>query len=158
MPQERELPLAGYQGNQPVRIGNEAGIQPQHDVYGQILISLLPLYVDKRLRYHDSRSTLDLVRGLLDRIERVFDEPDAGIWEFRNRLQHHCYTYLFHWVGSRAAFKIADALGDATLRDKAAAFVQRSAERIEPCYDPNRQVYTQAVGVEHLDASTLQLI
>ena len=89
VPQEKALPLAGYQDNQPVRIGNDAGNQPQHDVYGQVLISLLPLYVDRRLRYHDSRSTLGLIRGLLDRIERIFDQPDSGIWEFRNRLQHH---------------------------------------------------------------------
>jgi len=127
-------------------------------VYGQVLISLLPLYVDKRLRYHDSQSTLGLIRGLLGRIERVFDQPDSGIWEFRNRLQHHAYTYLFHWAGSRAALKIAEALSDTALRDKAAALVHRSEERIEACYDPRREVYTQAVGVEHLDASTLQLI
>ena len=71
VPPEQELPLDGYQGNRPVRIGNNAAVQPQHDVYGQVLISLLPLYVDKRLRYHDRRSTLGLIRGLLDRIERV---------------------------------------------------------------------------------------
>ncbi len=158
VPQEKELILAGYQGNRPVRIGNNAGTQPQHDVYGQVLISLLPLYVDRRLRYHDSRSTLGLIRGLLDHIEQVFDQPDSGIWEFRNLLQHHCYTYLFHWVGSRAAFKIADALADQALKEKATALIQRSEERIEACYDPNRQVYTQAIGVDHLDASTLQLI
>ena len=51
VPPEQELPLDGYQGNRPVRIGNNAAVQPQHDVYGQVLISLLPLYVDKRLRY-----------------------------------------------------------------------------------------------------------
>ncbi len=158
VPQEKELPLSGYQDNQPVRMGNNAAIQPQHDVYGQVLISLLPLYVDRRLRYADSRSTLGLIRGLLDRIERIFDQPDAGIWEFRNRLQHHCYTYLFHWAGSKAAFKIADVLADVPLKDRAEALIRRSAERIEACYDADRQVYTQAVGVRHLDASALQLI
>jgi GH15 family glucan-1,4-alpha-glucosidase len=158
VPLEQHLPLAGYQGNQPVRIGNEAATQRQHDVYGQVLISLLPLYVDKRLRYHDTRRTLDLVRGLLDRIDGAFEEPDAGIWEFRGRLQHHCHTYLFHWAGSRAAFKIAQALGDATLQDKAARIAERSGVCVETCFHPGRNVYTQAVGVEHLDASDLQLI
>jgi GH15 family glucan-1,4-alpha-glucosidase len=155
---ERHLPLAGYQGNQPVRIGNNAAVQRQHDVYGQVLISLLPLYIDRRLRYRDSRQTLDLVRGLLERVEAAFEEPDAGIWEFRGRLQQHCHTYLFHWAGSRAAFKIAEALGDATLREKAAHLAERSAAKVEACFDPAREVYTQAIGVSHLDASDLQLI
>jgi len=157
-PQEHHLPLAGYLGNRPVRIGNDAVGQRQHDVYGQVLVSLLPLYIDKRLGYHDTRNTLYLIHTLLDRIEAVFDEPDAGIWEFRKRLQYNCYTYLFHWVGSRAALKIGESLRDTALRDKAASLIQRSAEKIEACFDPARQVYTQAVGVEHLDASGLQLI
>lgn len=132
VPQEKELPLSGYQDNQPVRMGNNAAIQPQHDVYGQVLISLLPLYVDRRLRYADSRSTLGLIRGLLDRIERIFDQPDAGIWEFRNRLQHHCYTYLFHWAGSKAAFKIADVLADVPLKDRAEALIRRMQRGSRP--------------------------
>ena len=158
VPQEQYLPLAGYLDNQPVRVGNDAAGQQQHDVYGQVLVSLLPLYIDKRLGYHNTRNTLYLVRTLLDRIEAVFDEPDAGIWEFRNRLQYHCYTYLFHWAGSHAAFRIGESLQDTALRDKAASIIQRSAAKIEACFDPVRQVYTQAVGVEHLDASGLQLI
>jgi GH15 family glucan-1,4-alpha-glucosidase len=158
VPRERELALSGYQDNQPVRIGNDAAIQPQHDVYGQILISLLPLYVDRRLRYTDGRSALGLIRGLLDRMDQVFDQPDAGIWEFRHRLQHHCYTYLCHWAGSRAALKIAEILADASLKAKAADLARRSGDKIEACYDPARGVYTQAIGVNHLDASSLQLI
>jgi GH15 family glucan-1,4-alpha-glucosidase len=158
VPPEQHLALAGYLDNQPVRVGNDAARQRQHDVYGQVLISLLPLYIDKRLGYHDTRKTLYLVRTLLDRIEAVFDEPDAGVWEFRNREQHHCYTYLFHWAGSHAAFKIGVSLEDTVLRDKAASILQRSAAKIEACFDPIRQVYTQGVGVEHLDASGLQLI
>ncbi len=157
-PKEDCLTLAGYLGNQPVRVGNDAVGQRQHDIYGQVLVSLLPLYIDRRLGHHDTRNTLYLIRMLLDRIEAVFQEPDAGIWEFRNRLQRHCYTCLFHWVGSRAALKIGESLRDAALRDKAASLIQRSAAEIEACFDPTRQVYTQAVGVEHLDASGLQLI
>jgi GH15 family glucan-1,4-alpha-glucosidase len=158
VPEERTLELAGYEGNAPVRIGNEAAHQKQFDVYGQILVSLLPLYVDKRLSYFVRRYTLDIVRGLLERIEAVFDEPDAGIWEFRGRLQYNCYTYLFHWAGSRAAMKIANVLGDAAIRDRAASLIERSAARIEQCYDSRRAVYTEAVNVPHLDASNLQLI
>jgi GH15 family glucan-1,4-alpha-glucosidase len=158
VPEERKMDLKGYLHNQPVRIGNNATLQRQHDVYGQVLISLLPLYIDQRLEFMNTRQTLHLVRHLLDQIESVFEEPDAGIWEFRNRLQCHSYTYLFHWAGSHAALKIGTLLRDASLCNKATSLIQRSAANIEACYDSNRRVYTQAIGVGHLDASTLQLI
>ena len=45
---EVEIPLKGYMENQPVRVGNQAYTHIQNDVYGQVLISLLPLYEDKR--------------------------------------------------------------------------------------------------------------
>jgi len=54
--------------------------------------------------------------------------------------------------------RIAEILGDAPLKAKAADLARRSGEKIEACYDPDRRVYTQAIGVNHLDASTLQLI
>ncbi len=158
IPEERHLDLKGYLDNQPVRIGNNASLQRQHDVYGQVLISLLPLYIDQRLEFMNTRQTLHLVRHLLDRIQTVFDEPDAGIWEFRNRLQHHSYTYLFHWAGSHAASKIGTLLRDASLCEKAASVIRQSRAKIEECYDAARQVYTQGIGIDHLDASSLQLI
>lgn len=158
VPSERHADLKGYRGNGPVRIGNDATVQKQHDVYGQVLISLLPLYIDRRLEFMNTRQTLHLVRHLLHRIETVFDEPDSGIWEFRGRFQQHCHTFLFHWAGSQSALKIGQWLRDSALCEKAAALIQRSAARIEACYDSVRQAYTQAIGVPHLDASALQLI
>jgi GH15 family glucan-1,4-alpha-glucosidase len=158
VPTESQLDLKGYLGNGPVRIGNDATLQRQHDVYGQVLISLLPLYIDRRLEFINTRQTLYLVRNLLQRIESVFDEPDSGIWEFRGRLQQHCHTYLFHWAGCQAAMKIGQLLRDTPLCEKAASLIHRSKAKIEACYDPVRQTYTQAIGVSHLDASALQLI
>lgn len=86
------------------------------------------------------------------------DEPDAGLWEFRNLQQKHCYTFLFHWAGSAAAEKIGLKLNDKDICDLAASLKERSTLRIEACYDSRRGVYTQAEGTEHLDASLLQLI
>jgi GH15 family glucan-1,4-alpha-glucosidase len=141
-----------------VRIGNDAVLQVQNDVYGQVLISLLPLFVDKRLNFFDPVRILKLVKWLLRRIETTLDEPDAGIWEFGKLRQIHCYTMLFHWAGSRAAYKIAYLLNDEKLTTKARELTAEAAIRIEKCYDPIRQVYTQAIGSDQLDASELQLI
>lgn len=152
------LDIGGYLGNRPVRIGNDAALQIQNDVYGQVLISLLPLFIDKRLNFYDPAFTLNIVDWLLKRIESTLDEPDAGLWEFGHKTQLHCYTMLFHWAGARAAFKIAELLSDEEMMKKSKNLIRRAAIRIERCYDPVRKVYTQAVGSDHLDASQLQLI
>ncbi|GIV36141.1 MAG: glucoamylase [Cyclobacteriaceae bacterium] len=156
--EEKIIELEGYQGNQPVRIGNNACAQIQNDVYGQVLVSLLPLFVDQRLSITKSHSYSALIGRLLTAIEQTMDEPDAGLWEFRNVKQLHCYTMLFHWAGSRAALKIGRFMNNTDLCARALKIESMAIERIERCYDLHRQVYTQAVGSPHYDASTLKLI
>jgi GH15 family glucan-1,4-alpha-glucosidase len=155
---EFELPLSGYRGNRPVRKGNNAFLQRQNDVYGQLLTCLLPLFTDKRLDNERHQRQFRLIAWLLDRIEKTMDLPDAGIWEYRNSQSFHCFTYLFHWAGCRAAFKIARAMGDESLAAKAHALTTVSEGKIEQCYIDCLGGYTQAIGVDAFDASALQLI
>jgi GH15 family glucan-1,4-alpha-glucosidase len=155
---EIEIPLGGYKGEQPVRVGNQAYTHIQNDVYGQVLISLLPLYEDKRIIFTERFDSADLIHKTLDMIEKTFDETDAGLWEFRNLSQHHCYTYLFHWAGSSAAVKMARVIGDSKMGEKAMRLKDRSAKMIEKCFVPSKKAYAQAVGVDRMDASTIQLI
>jgi len=158
VPPVTTLPLAGYHNNQPVRVGNDAVLQTQNDVYGQILVSLLPLFIDNRVNYFDKPRTLSIMKWLLKRIEETIDEPDSGIWEFGNVHQLHCYTMLFHWAGSRAAHKIAAYLGEEKLMNASQILSRKAAARIEKCYDASRNVYTQAIKSHNIDASGLQLI
>ncbi|RSK43921.1 glycoside hydrolase family 15 protein [Hymenobacter rigui] len=155
---EQELPLAGYQGNQPVRIGNDAYTHIQNDVYGQVLVALLPLYVDCRFLDPERRAPEKLVYDTLALIEQTMDQPDAGLWEFRNLAQKHCYTYLFHWAGSHAARKVARAVGNTEMEARAERLMRVAADHIEQCYNPELQAYTNAMGSPHLDASGMQLI
>ncbi|MEL6190714.1 MAG: glycoside hydrolase family 15 protein [Bacteroidota bacterium] len=155
---ERIIPLSGYMGNKPVRVGNQAYEHIQNDVYGQVLVSLLPLFVDSRLIQEDKVHLLPLVKRILKKIESTMDEPDAGLWEFRNKAQLHSYTFLFHWAGSKAGLKIAEMYKDYEMISNAEKLVKQSIKRIESCYDEERGVYTQASGVSNLDASLLQLV
>ncbi|GAA4356409.1 glycoside hydrolase family 15 protein [Hymenobacter saemangeumensis] len=156
---EQELDhLEGYLGNQPVRIGNDAYTHIQNDVYGQVLVALMPLYVDQRFVDPDRPNPEKLVYEALRLIRHTMDMPDAGLWEFRNIAQYHCYTYLFHWAGSHAAQRVARYLGNGDMAAEAAALVEEASRRIELCLDQQRGVYTNAIGSHHLDASTLQLI
>lgn len=87
--------LDGYLGNKPVRIGNQASEHVQNDIYGQVLISLLPLYTDHRFVYTERKDSAKWITFLLSKIERTIDEKDAGIWEFRNMANIHAYSNLF---------------------------------------------------------------
>ncbi|HUW91771.1 MAG TPA: glycoside hydrolase family 15 protein [Bacteroidales bacterium] len=158
VPSEKILDLAGYLGNIPVRLGNDAVSQVQNDTYGQVLASLLPLYIDKRLNYLSYSKSREVIYWLLNKIEETMESPDAGIWEFRNRLQLNCYTYLFHWAGSKAAEKIASHFSDNDLKRKAEKLAITAAEKIELCYNSDLKAYMQAIGSSDYDAATLHLI
>jgi len=159
IPEEKILPLKGYRGEKPVRIGNQAYEHIQNDAYGQVLVTLLPMFSDKRLANNASSGNLLVVtKTCLDMIDKTMDEGDNGLWEFRGTSQKHSYTYLFHWAGSHAAKKIGKIIGDNAMIRKANRLIKASAEMLEACYDEKRGVYTQAVGSPNLDASLLLLI
>jgi len=150
--------IKGYKGNQPVRVGNQAFEHIQNDIYGQVLISMLPLYNDTRFIYDERQDSSAWLDSLLSKIERTIDEKDAGIWEFRNLANFHCYTNLFQWAGAKAALKMAETINHEEFQQRAQVLIDKAARHIEDCYDPERKVYNHAVGSKHLDASTLQLI
>ena len=150
--------LEGYKGEQPIRIGNQAYEHIQNDIYGQVLISMLPLYTDHRFVFSERSDSVRWIESVLSKIERTIDEKDAGIWEFRNIANVHCYSNLFQWAGAQAALKMAKTIGNKDFEQRAKVLIDKAAAHIEDCYDPERKVYTNAVGSTHLDASTLQLI
>lgn len=155
---ERILDLEGYKGNKPVRIGNQAYTHIQNDVYGQLLAALLPLYVDSRFINLERSDSLHLIYDILKQMDQLVEEPDAGLWEFRTLSQYHCYTYLFHWAGAKAAHKIGELFKDEHITLLAEKLIKEASEKIEACFDSTRDVYTQAIGSKNLDASNLQLI
>jgi len=158
VPDEKVHILEGYKKNKPVRTGNNAIYQIQNDVYGQILVSLLPLFIDSRLNYFEARNSEFITVWLLERIEEYMDVPDSGLWEFGTTNQHHCYTYLFHWAGCNAAIKIGNHLGKKNIIEKANKLLTLSKIYIEKCYKTEENSYMQSVEGSLHDASTIQLI
>jgi GH15 family glucan-1,4-alpha-glucosidase len=150
--------LAGYLGNTPIRIGNQAYEHVQNDVYGQALIALLPLFTDQRFKYQNKLVAEEWTNFILTKIENTIDETDAGIWEFRNFQQRHCYSNLFQWAGATAALKIARQNGFKEIEQRALVLQEKATTYIEACYDEERGVYTNSTDSSNLDASTLQLI
>lgn len=156
---EQILDLPGYLGNQPVRVGNQAYEHVQNDVYGQILVSLLPLYVDERFTQHGfSVPSLRILKDVLHQIKARMNEPDAGLWEFRNKVQKFCYTYLFHWAGAHAALRIAKKFEDHDLADLAQGIIIEAKEEIEKCYRPELGAYAVSQESSWMDASLFHLV
>lgn len=156
--EESELDLPGYMGNRPVRIGNAAYFQKQFDSFGQVILSLLPLYTDERIIHRDQVVNMDIIKQLLFQIEACMDEPDAGTWELRGRKAKHVGTYIFHWAGAKAAYKIGQYYRDGALKEKAIAIAKLSELNIEKCYSEEFECYMADQTKEHFDATGFLLI
>jgi GH15 family glucan-1,4-alpha-glucosidase len=150
--------LKGFYGDGPVRIGNAAAQQVQHDTYGSIILAAMPMFFDRRLPQPGDASLFSLLEHVGDWAKRLALEPDAGIWEYRGRLRVHTHSVAMCWAGCNRLGAIAQALG---LADRA-AYWNEAAEHIhavliEKAWNPARQAFTAAFGSDDLDASVLLL-
>src|SRR5207253_2355385 len=75
--------LPGYRGMGPVRVGNQAYRQVQHDVYGAAILAATHVFFDRRLVRRGDEVLFRRLETLGDHAARLFDQPDAGLWELR---------------------------------------------------------------------------
>ena len=110
--------LSGYEGAQPVRLGNGAFDQRQNDVYGAVLDSLL---LHTRRNKHLPRRLWPLVKSQAEGALASWREPDQGIWEARGAPQHYVSSKLMGWVALDRAAKLAAIREDVALEKTWAA-------------------------------------
>jgi GH15 family glucan-1,4-alpha-glucosidase len=149
--------LSGYDGDGPVRVGNQAFEHRQNDVYGEMVLAVSRMFLDTRFVGDiPPRTAISIVSRLLDQIEARLEEPDAGPWEFRGRASLHTFAVLMHWAGSRRAIEIAEALGEDALAERARS-IQAGAEDLldRQCWNADLGALTQVVGGTQLDAANL---
>ena len=150
---EEELDhLPGYAGSRPVRIGNAAYAQQQHDVWGALLDSV---YLHARNVDHlDNRIWAILYTQVGEALEH-WREPDAGIWEVRGELRHFTSSKIMCWVAVDRGARLARMTGDvAKAEEWEAAAAEIKADVLEHGVD-ERGVFTQYYGGTALDASLL---
>lgn len=159
---ERELPerlcenLPGYRGMGPVRIGNQAFEHFQHDVYGNIVLGAAQAFHDRRLLHPAGLPEFQRLEAAGEQAVRVFDQPDAGMWELRTRARVHTSSALMCWAACDRLAKIATTLQQAAR----AAYWQQHAramrERIlREAWSEERQAFAESFGGRDLDASVL---
>jgi GH15 family glucan-1,4-alpha-glucosidase len=102
---ESTLPLSGYRGSQPVRVGNGAVAQSQWDIYGCLL--------ETAQLYSDGHRPIDgdigaMLGRIADHVCRIWRQPDSGIWEVRNGPFHFVHSKVMCWVALDRAIALAD--------------------------------------------------
>jgi len=150
--------LKGYRGDGPVRIGNAAADQAQHDAYGSIILAATPMFFDRRLPRPGDEGLFRLLESLGDKAAETAFVPDAGIWEYRGRKRIHTHSAAMCWAGCHRLAAIAARLG---LKDRAAHW-NRIADPIRDAllkrsWNDKRGAFTAAFESDDLDASVLLL-
>ncbi|MGE0829890.1 MAG: glycoside hydrolase family 15 protein [Hyphomonadaceae bacterium] len=151
--------LSGYRGMGPVRIGNAAHLQAQHDVYGQIILSSVQAFFDTRLFRPAGKEDFLALERVGEHAYAAYLTPDAGPWEFRTRRSIHTYSALMCWAGCDRLAKAADHLG---LSERSAFWRRRSDDMravIEKrAWNEGLHRFAATFDGGEMDASLLQLM
>jgi GH15 family glucan-1,4-alpha-glucosidase len=150
--------LQGYQGHGPVRVGNAAVEQVQHDAYGSVILAAMPMFFDRRLPRPAGEAQFRLLENLGNKATELALEPDAGIWEYRGRKRVHTHSAAMCWAGVSRMGAIAAHLGHvdrARHWNSVADGIQSTI--LERAWNPDRGAFTAAPDINDLDASVLLL-
>src|SRR6202030_3256498 len=98
----------GYNGEKPVRIGNGAALHSQHDIYGEMVLALTPIFLDERMGAERAPAALQLIEGLAHKAISLAGVPDAGIWEYRTEWKPQTFSSLMCWAAADRMARIAD--------------------------------------------------
>jgi GH15 family glucan-1,4-alpha-glucosidase len=148
--------LPGYRGMGPVRVGNQAQEHFQHDVYGNIILAAAQSFHDARLFRRAGKAEFGYLEAVGEQAFRIYDKPDAGMWELRTRARIHTSSALMSWVACDRLAKIAHTL---KLPDRVAYWRERAElikERIlRESWSEERGAFCESFGGRDLDASVL---
>jgi len=149
---EQELDLAGYRESRPVRIGNAAYQQAQHDVWGVVVDSIY-LHTKSRDRLDDR--VWKMARQQVERALERWRDPDRGIWEVRGEPRHFTSSKVMCWVAADRGARLALLREDKDL----ARTWRKAADEIHADICANalddRGVFCQHYDTTALDASLL---
>jgi GH15 family glucan-1,4-alpha-glucosidase len=149
--------LRGYEGVGPVRIGNAAYTQRQHDVDGEMVLCLETMLTDPRVVWEDP-SLAPLLERLVDEAMASFDVVDTGLWEYRTLPKHYTFSKAMCWVAAQRGAELAAFL---RMPEQAAKWKAWADEKhsifMQRAYNKELGFFTQAFDGQYADASNLLL-
>jgi GH15 family glucan-1,4-alpha-glucosidase len=144
--------LDGYEGARPVRIGNGAYQQRQHDVWGAVIESV---YLHVRSRDHLDERLWPILKRQVEQALAHWREPDRGMWEVRGEPKHFTSSKLMCWVAADRGARLARIREDWALVEAWQAAADEMHADICANGLDERGVFTQYYGSKALDASLL---
>ncbi|MCH9049531.1 MAG: glycoside hydrolase family 15 protein [Proteobacteria bacterium] len=156
---EKEVPsLAGYRAMGPVRVGNQAYEHVQNDVYGSVILASTQFFFDQRLVQPGDARLFEKLEKVGEQAVKLFDKPDAGMWELRTTAKVHTFSAVMCWAGCDRLAKVAARLGN---EERAEAWRQH-ADHIsgviqEQAWDEKQNSFVESFGGADIDASLLLL-
>ena len=151
--------LPGYRGMGPVRVGNQAYEQIQHDAYGQIVLCNVHAFFDQRLYRMSGIEDFQSLERVSERAWAFYDKPDAGLWELRTRQSVHTYSAAMCWAACDRLANAAEALG---LAERQTFWAERATTIrdaiIAGAWRPETNRMSATFSGDDLDASLIQLL
>lgn len=148
--------LSGYENSTPVRIGNAAYRQKQHDIYGILMDVIYQQFNLFDVSLEHSEELWTIVRSIVRVVKNNWQKPDRGIWEIRTEQHHFTFSKLLCWVAIDRAVKIAELI-DKNEYVKTWKGIREDIKDdvLKNAWNEKVGAFTQAYGSNHLDASTL---
>lgn len=145
--------LSGYENSKPVRVGNAAATQLQLDVYGEVADAM---HQARKNALSIPEQSAAIERDWIAYLEKIWMQPDEGIWEVRGERQQFTHSKLMAWVAVDRAikdferFRLAGPLDHwRRLRDEIHAHVCQHG------FNASVGTFVQSYGSTALDASLL---
>ena len=148
--------LSGYHNSSPVRVGNAAYKQRQNDIYGILMDVIHQQFINFSNDIENTEELWTITKGIVWVVNKHWQEPDKGIWEFRTEDRHFTFSKVLCWVAVDKAIKVAKLLGKTSKITKWKLIESEIREDIiENAWNNEVKAFTQSYGSSDLDASVL---
>lgn len=148
----------GFEGHGPVRVGNAAAAHRQHDVFGEMVLALSPIFFDERYAAERSEASLSLLLRLARKAAAVAGTPDAGIWEYRSDWRPQTFSSLMCWAACDRVARVAQRHAPAQEREFRGAADQLRGQILARSFNAGMQSLVATYDGSELDASLLQAV
>jgi alpha,alpha-trehalase len=155
--EEKHLPwFSGYKNSKPVRIGNNAYLQKQHDIFGILLDVIYKYFLFFKHNTYHAEELWTIVRSLVRTVIKDWQEPDMGIWEFRTQKKHNVFSKVLCWVALDRGIKIARLINHISyIKSWDTVRQEIHKDVLSKGWNNELKSFTQSYGDSNIDAANL---